>query len=147
VLFHVELSRVKTPGVSESGKLASRKDLLQEFTCRETTIHDQPSVFIHGDQSGRDAQQLGNFRTNADTRGSNAEELIDESTSNHENGTDDPGTERAGRQIWVIVVVNHSTDFGVGRVLHLSHQRPTHAVRISLRLTTMIRAASILSSS
>ena len=44
MLLHVELSGVKTPGVSESGRLASRKDLLQEFTCRETTIHNKPSA-------------------------------------------------------------------------------------------------------
>jgi hypothetical protein len=50
------------------------------------------------------------------------------------------------RHIWVIVVVDHSTDLGVGRILHVSHQRPTCAVE-NLRLTTMIRAASILSSS
>ena len=46
MLLHVELSGVKTPGVSEGGKLAGRKDLLQEFTCRKTAIHDQPSVTV-----------------------------------------------------------------------------------------------------
>jgi hypothetical protein len=46
MLLLVELPGVKAPGVSEGGKLVSRKDLLQEFTCRETTIHDQPSVFV-----------------------------------------------------------------------------------------------------
>jgi hypothetical protein len=44
MLLHVEPPGVKTPGVSESGKLAGRKDLLQEFTCRETAIHDKPSA-------------------------------------------------------------------------------------------------------
>jgi hypothetical protein len=44
VLFHVELAGVETPGISEGGKSASRKDLLQEFTCRETAISARPSV-------------------------------------------------------------------------------------------------------
>jgi hypothetical protein len=122
MLFHVELSGVKTPGVSEGGKLASRKDLLQEFTCRETAIHDRPSAAVRGGKNGRDAQQLGNVRTDADTRVPNTEELIDETTSGNENGTNDPGTECAGGQIWVIVVVDHSTDLGVGRVLYVSYQ-------------------------
>ena len=99
-----------------------------------------------GDWSGRDAQQLGDT-TNAYTRVSNAEELIDETTSSDENGTNDPGTECAGRHIWVIVIFGRGTDFGIGRVLDVSHQTLTCAVRISLRLTTMIMAASILSSS
>jgi hypothetical protein len=99
------------------------------------------------EKSGWDVQQLGNARTYVDTRVSNDEELIDETNRGNENGTNDPGTECAGRQIWVIVVVYHSTDLGVGRVLDVSYQRLACAARISLGLTTMIRAASILSSS
>jgi hypothetical protein len=146
MLLHVELPGVKTPGVSKGGKLASRKDLLQEFTCRETATQGTPSAAVRGGLERRDAQQLGNT-TNAYTRVSNAEELIDETTSSDENGTDDPGTECAGRNIWVIVVFGHSTDLGIGRVLDVSHQIPTCAVRTSPRLTTVIMAASILSSS
>jgi hypothetical protein len=48
MLLHVELAGVKTPSVSEGGKLASRKDLLQEFTCRETAIRDKPSAAACG---------------------------------------------------------------------------------------------------
>ena len=48
MLLHVELPRVKVPGVSEGGKLASRKDLLQEFTCQETAIHGKSSVAGRG---------------------------------------------------------------------------------------------------
>ena len=97
-------------------------------------------------REGWDAQQLGDIRTNADARVPNAEELIDETPSSGEKDTNDPGTECAGGQIWVIVVVDHSTDLGVGRILHASHQGPAYAVRINLRLTTIIKAASILSS-
>ena len=44
------------------------------------------------------------------------------------------------------MVVDHGTDLGIGRILHASHQGPAYAVRINLRLTTIIKAASILSS-
>ena len=44
VLLHVELAGVKAASVAEGGKSVSRKDLLQEFTGRETAIHDKPSV-------------------------------------------------------------------------------------------------------
>jgi hypothetical protein len=110
-----------------------------------STINRQ-SLLV-GDRRRRDAQQLANVRANVDARVSNAEKLIDETTSNNKKGTDDPGSERAGGQIWVIVVVDHSTDLSVGRILHVVRQRPTCAVRISSRLATMIKAASILSSS
>jgi hypothetical protein len=109
-----------------------------------STINRQPLLV---GIRGRDAQQLGNIKTDADTRVSNDEELVDETTRSNEKGTNDPGTKCAGGQIWVIVAVDHSTDLGVGGVLHVSHQRPTCTMRISLRLKTMIRAASILSSS
>jgi hypothetical protein len=99
------------------------------------------------DWSGQDAQQLGNVRTDADITVWTVEELIDEFTNDNEKGTDNPGTECAGGHIWVIVGVDNSTDLGVGRVLYVSCQRPTCAVITGLRLTTMIRAASILSSS
>jgi hypothetical protein len=84
-----------------------------------STINLQP--LLVADQRGRDAQQLGNTGIDGDTRVSDVEELIDETTSSDENGTNDPGTERAGGHIWVIVVVGHSTDLGVGRILHVSH--------------------------
>ena len=48
MLLHVELPGVKAPGVSEGGESASRKDPLQEFTCRKTTIHDRPSAAVRG---------------------------------------------------------------------------------------------------
>jgi hypothetical protein len=75
------------------------------------------------------------------------EELIDKFTSDSEKGTDNPGTECAGGHILVILDVDHSTDLGVGRVLDVSYQRSKCVVIVSLKLTTMIRAASILSSS
>jgi len=49
VFLHVELSGVKTPGMSEGGKLTSRKDLFQEFTGRESTAHDYPSVAVRSE--------------------------------------------------------------------------------------------------
>lgn len=49
MLLHVELSRVKTPGMSEGVKFGSRKDLLQEFTCRESAAHGQPSVGVRSE--------------------------------------------------------------------------------------------------
>jgi hypothetical protein len=98
------------------------------------------------DQSGQDAQQLGNDRTDIDTRVLHGKELIDETGSSNEKGTNNPRSECAGGQIWVIVVFDHSTDLGVWRVLDASYQRPTYAVRIGLRLTAAIRAVSISSS-
>ena len=57
MLLHVKLAGVKAPGISEGGKLASRKDLLQEFTCRETAIRDKPLVTVCGglERAGRTA--------------------------------------------------------------------------------------------
>ena len=49
MLLHVELPGVEAPGIPEGGKLASRKDLLKEFTGRESAIYDYPSVFFHGE--------------------------------------------------------------------------------------------------
>ena len=82
-----------------------------------STINCQPLLVV--DRSGQGAQQLGNARTNSNTGVSNAEELIDETTSGDENCTNNPRTECAGRQIWVIMVIDHSTDLGIGRVLHV----------------------------
>lgn len=48
MFLHVEPSGIKAPGTSKSGKLASRKDILKEFTDRESAICDYPSVVIHG---------------------------------------------------------------------------------------------------
>jgi hypothetical protein len=106
---------------------------------------DRQSLFVR-DQSGQDTQQLSSIGSNTDSRVSNGEELIDETTSSHEKGTNDPRTECTGGHTRVIVVVDHSTDLGVGRVLDASHQRLTRTAIISSRLTTIIRAASILSS-
>jgi len=89
---------------------------------------------------------LGNVCTNADTRVANAEELVDETTGADEDCTNDPGTERAGRYTGVIVVVDDSTDLGVGRVLHESHQTLAYTTKTGLKLATKTRAASTLSS-
>ena len=148
VFLHVEPSGVKTPGMSKGGKFGSRKDLLQEFTRRESTRRGRPSVGVRTelDRTRRDVQQLGDVSTNADTRVANAEELIDESTSTDEDGADNPGTERASGHIGIIVVVDDSADFGVWRVLDGPNQTLVNNVRTGLKLTTMMRAASTLSS-
>ena len=41
MLLHVELAGVEAPDVSKSGKLVSRKDLLKEFSCQKTAVHNQ----------------------------------------------------------------------------------------------------------
>ena len=48
MLLHGELAGVEAPGVSEGGELVSRKDLLQQFTRRETAIRDGSSVAVRG---------------------------------------------------------------------------------------------------
>ena len=108
-------------------------------------MFNRQSSFVTN-QWGRDIQQLGDVSTNTDTRVANTEELVDESTSTDEDGADNPGTERARGHTGVIVVIDDSTDFGVGRVLDASHQTLTNSVRTGSRLTTMMRAASTLSS-
>jgi hypothetical protein len=82
-----------------------------------------------GDQSGLDAQQLGNFIAKCITNGFDAEDLIEETTTSDEKGTSGPGTECTGGHIRVVVVVDRSTDLGVGRVLYASHQRSACALR------------------
>lgn len=49
MLLHIEFSGVKTPCTSECGKLMSRKDLLQEFTGRESATCNYPSVVDSGE--------------------------------------------------------------------------------------------------
>lgn len=144
MLLHVELSRVHAPGISESGEIPSRKGLLKKFTGRVGTTHDFPSVAM-GKSSGQNAQQLGNIGTNADARLANTEELVDEGTSSDEDGTNDPGTECTSVNIRVIVIVNDSADFGVGRVLDDASDL-AYSGKFELVLTTVMRAASTLSS-
>ena len=144
MLLHVELSRVHAPGISESCEIPSRKDLLKKFTGRVGTTHDSPSV-VMGRYGGQNAQQLGDVGTNADTRLADTEELVDEGTGSDEDGTNDPGTECTSVNIRVIVVVNDSTDFGVGRVLDDASDL-AYTGKFDLVLTTVMRAASTLSS-
>ena len=90
-------------------------------------------------------QQLGNVGTDADTRVSNAEELVDETSSGDEDDTNKPSTESARRNAGVIVVVDDSTHFSVGRILpQVTKGFATiqHGIR-----TMMTKAASTLSSS
>jgi len=62
-------------------------------------------------------QQLSNVGANADTGVSNAEELVDETSSGNEDDANKPSTESARRNAGIVVVVDDSTNFGVGRVL------------------------------
>ena len=48
MFLHVELSRVKTPGISEGGETPSREDLLKEPTDRESATYDSPLFVIGG---------------------------------------------------------------------------------------------------
>jgi len=52
MLFRVEFSRVEAPGISEGGKLMSRKNLLHKFTCRESAVYNYPSAAIHWELGG-----------------------------------------------------------------------------------------------
>ena len=61
MLLEIELSRVKTPCVTESGELSGRKDRFQEF-------------------AGREGEQLGDISRDRDTGLTNAEELDRKST-------------------------------------------------------------------
>ena len=60
-----------------------------------------------------DLQQLSNVGTNRDTRVTNAEELVDETSSSHEDDTDEPSTEGAGRHHGVIMVIDNGANFGI----------------------------------
>ena len=97
-------------------------------------------------EEGWSLQQLSKVGTHADTRISNTEELIDETTNSNEDDTNEPSTESACGNGGVIMVIDGSTYFGVRRVLY---QRVTEgSVRIQHGTPTItIRAASTLSSS
>jgi len=68
-------------------------------------------------------QQLSNIGTDADTRVSNAEELVDETSGGDKDDTNKPSTECAGGNCGVVVVVDDSTHFGVGRILPQGHKK------------------------
>lgn len=144
MLLHVEPSRVHAPGASESGERPSRKDLLKKFTGREGATHDFPLV-VMGKYNGENAQQLGDVGTNADTRLANAEELVDEGTESNEEGANNPDAECTSGRLRVIVIVDDSTNLGIGRVLDGALDL-AYTGRIDLVLTTVMRAASTLSS-
>jgi hypothetical protein len=72
-------------------------------------------------KAGLNLQQLSNVGTDGDTRVSDAEELVDETSSGDEDDTDEPSTESACGNGGIIVVVDDSTHFGVWRVLPQSH--------------------------
>ena len=67
---------------------------------------------------GWSLQQLNKVGTHADTRISNAEELIDETTNSNEDDTNEPSTESACGNGGIIMVIDDSADFGVRGVLH-----------------------------
>ena len=90
-------------------------------------------------------QQLGNVGTDTNTRVSDAEELVDETSGGDEDNTNKPSTESARGNAGVIVVVDDSTHFGVGRILP-QVTKDSAAIQRGVR-TMMIKAASTLSSS
>ena len=126
MLLEIELSRVKTPCVTESGELSGRKDRFQEF-------------------AGREGEQLGDISRDRDTGLTNAEELVDKPSvkqlirkctprvpsiwqglgntvmidvpGRDEDCSDEPGTEGTRGHRGIVVVINHSTDLGIWGVL------------------------------
>ena len=123
VLLEIESLRVRveTPFVAEGGELPGREDRFQEFTSRE-------------------GEQLSDIGRNIDTRLTNIEELVDEHSVNRrsvnvcrrrvclvlvmidipdrdEDRSDEPSSEGARGHCRIIMIVNHSTNFGVWRVL------------------------------
>ena len=90
-------------------------------------------------------QQLSDVGTDGDTRVSDTEELVDEASSGDEDDANKPSTESARGNAGVIVVVNDSTHFGVGRILPRVTKRSAtlqHGIH-----TMMTKAASTLSPS
>ena len=118
VLLEIESPRVETPCVAEGGELPGREDCFQEFTSRE-------------------GKQLSDIGRKPDTRLTNIEELVDKRSVNHrsvdvcvcldlvtinvpdrdEGCSDEPSAEGTCGHRRIIVVVDHSTNFGVWRVL------------------------------
>ena len=97
-------------------------------------------------KEGWSSQQLSNVGTHANSRISNAEELVDESTNSNEDDTNEQSTEGACRDGGIIVVIDDSAHFGIWRVLHQTVTKDSLRIQHET-LTTTTRAASILSSS
>jgi hypothetical protein len=91
-------------------------------------------------------QQLSNAGTNANTRISNAEELIDETANSNEDDTNEPGAESTCGNGGIVVVIDDSAHFSIGRVLHQRVTMGSAGIQHET-LTTTTRAASTLSSS
>ena len=117
MFLEIEPPRVETPGVAEGGKLPGREDCFQEFTSRE-------------------GEHLSDIDRKLDTKGTNSEVLVDKRSVNcrsvnwvflylamidipgrDKDRSDEPSTEGACGHRGIIVVVNHSMNFGVWRVL------------------------------
>jgi hypothetical protein len=92
------------------------------------------------------SQQLSNVGTDANSGVPNTEELVDETSSGDEGDTDEPSTESVCGNGGVIVVVDYSTHFGVGRVLPQRVTKSSAGTQHGM-LTMTVKAASTLSSS
>ena len=58
-------------------------------------------------------QQLGDVRTDRDPRVTDAEKLVDETSSSDEDDTDEPSTESAGGHEGVVVVIDNGANLGI----------------------------------
>ena len=92
------------------------------------------------------SQQLSNVETHANTRISDAEELIDEAAGSNEDDANEPSTKSSCGNGGIVVVVDDSSHFGIWRVLHQRIKKDPVRIRHET-LTTTTRAASTLSSS
>ena len=124
VLLEIELPGVETPRVTEGGELPGREDRFQEFSSRE-------------------CEQLSDICRDRNTGLTNTEELIDKTSvkqliskctlmyktrvggcvvvvnipGRNEDRSNKPSTEGTRWYRGVIVVINHSTNLGVRRIL------------------------------
>ena len=64
-------------------------------------------------KEGSSLQQLSNVGTHGNTRVSNAEELIDKAAGSNEDDADEPSTESACGNGWIIMVIDDSSHFGI----------------------------------
>jgi hypothetical protein len=97
-------------------------------------------------KEGWSSQQLSNVGTHANTRISDAEELIDETANSNEDDTDEPSTESARRDGGIVMIIDNSAHFSIRRVLHQRVTMSSAGIQHET-LTITTRAASTLSSS
>ena len=115
MLLHVESARVEVPRKAKGGEFHVGEDGLKQLARWEST----GIGFVRQKEIRRSSssQQLSDVGTHGDAWIANTEELVDESPSGNEDGTDEPSTKSACGNGGIVTVIDNSAHFSVRGIL------------------------------